>query len=108
MLTNFLLTYSVEAQTSFDSDIEKASKVRRDIAELDSWEKTDGVETTFKGKMRISGVTETEKKRIARRLVEEQFLPVLRERNARSENVIIRCVLMTGNVEQPFDFTIEG
>ncbi|MEX5410420.1 hypothetical protein [Atlantibacter hermannii] len=107
MFTDFLLTYSVEAQTSYDQDIEKANKVRRDIADLDIWEKIGEVETTFKGRMNISGATESEKKKSAKKVVEEQFLPILRERKAGSYDVKIHCALMTGNIEKPFDFTIE-
>lgn len=108
MLNNFLLTYSVKAQDYLESNKEKASKVRDEIAELNCWDKLDEVETTFRGEINASGSLDSERKKSAIRAVEEQFQPVLKKHHASSHKVKIFCAMMLDNVDIPFYFTIEN
>ncbi|HCR2009267.1 TPA: hypothetical protein ONC52_001058 [Enterobacter asburiae] len=108
MFTNFLLTYSVRAQTSASSDKEKADSVRDEIADLDVWTKLETVETTFAGKMYVTGLSVSDKKKKAVANVEEVFLPILKKHSAYSYDVQITCALLTGNIEQPFEFVVKN
>lgn len=108
MLNNFLLTYSVQAQGNLDSNKDTASNVRDEIARLNCWDKLDEVETTFTGKIDVSGSSDSERKKSAIRAVEEQFQPFLKKHHASSRNVKIFCAMMLDNVDIPFDFTIEN
>lgn len=108
MYQNFLLTYSVKAQTVVSSDKEKAEKVRNDIAELTCWTKLEEVETTFSGRAYISGATESLKKSSAKDEIEEQFLPILKKHDASSYDVKIHCAMMIENLDKPFEFIIKN
>ncbi len=107
MLQNFLLTYSVKAVTDHDVDIQKASKVRADIAGIEIWDKAIDVETTFMGMMEVSGFADSAKKENAAKKVRDEFRPILEKHNARASDVLIHCVMMLKNIELPFHFTIE-
>ncbi|MGX9277409.1 hypothetical protein ACWXWL_06655 [Pantoea ananatis] len=107
MFQNFLLTYSVKAQTTYSSDQEKAAKVRNDIAELDCWAKQEEVETTFSGRAYITGATDSEKKSSAKKEIESQFLSILRKHDAHSDNVKIYCAMMIEKLDKPFEFIIK-
>lgn len=107
MLNNFLLTYSVKAQSVLDSDKEKANKVRDDIAELDCWSKLDEVETTFSGKMNVNGSSDNERKSSAKKQVDDVFLPILKKHDAASYDVKIYCAMMVGNIDLPFEFIVK-
>lgn len=108
MFTNFLLTYSVRAQTSVSSDKEKADSVRDEIADLDIWTKLDTVETTFAGRMYVTGLSDSDKKKKAVANVEEVFLPILKKHLASRYDVQITCAILTGNIEQPFEFVVKN
>lgn len=105
---NFILTYSVKAQTERDSDIQKATKVRDSIAGLDYWEKLVEVETTFSGNADITGITDSDKKNSATKQVEKQFLPILEKHNANSYSVKMHCAIMTEKLATPFEFIIKN
>lgn len=107
MFQNFLLTYSVKAVTDHEIDIQKASKVRSDIADIKIWDKANDVETTFLGTMEVSGFSESAKKQNAVKQVRDEFRPILEKHNARADDVLIHCVMMLKNIELPFHFTIE-
>lgn len=107
MPQNFLLTYSVKAESDHEADKQKATKVRTDIADIEIWEKTSDVETTFMGSMVVSGFSDDAKKASAIKQVSEQFLPVLKNHKAQSDHVKIYCVMMLKNVDMPFDFIIK-
>lgn len=61
---HFLLTYSVQARSSARRYTEKAEEVRRDIAEVDIWEKMSDVETTFRGEVYIGRSADTDRQRM--------------------------------------------
>ncbi|MGC1054565.1 hypothetical protein WKH14_19810 [Pantoea agglomerans] len=107
MLQNFLLTYSVKAVTDYSGDVEKASKVRAGIADIEIWEKASDVETTFIGKMEVSGMADNAKKENAIKQVRNEFMPILEKHKAHAEDVVIHCVMMLKNIELPFHFTIK-
>ena len=108
MFQNFILTYSVKAQSILDDDKEKAAKVRDEIAELDCWTKSNEVETTFSGREYISGMTESDRKASARKVVVEQFLPILKKYEAKSYDVKIYCAMMCEKIDPPFEFIIQN
>jgi hypothetical protein len=89
------------------SDKEKADSVRDEIADLDVWTKLETVETTFAGKMYVPGLSDSDKKKKAVGNVEEVFLPILKKHSAYSNDVQITCALLTGNIEQPFEFVVK-
>lgn len=107
MFQNFILTYSVKAQTDWDSDKEKAAKVRNEIADLDCWDKIGEVETTFSGRANLRGATESEMKSSAKNEVKEFFLPILKKHNASEADVKIFCAMMTEKIDTPFEFVIK-
>ncbi|WHS97805.1 MAG: hypothetical protein LZT29_00682 [Pantoea stewartii] len=108
MFQNFLLTYSVKAQSVISSDQEKAAKVRNDIAELTCWTKLEEVETTFSGRAYITGTNDSEKKSSAKAEIEEQFLPILKKHDAYSYDVKIYCAMMLEYLDKPFEFIIKN
>ena len=108
MFQNFLLTYSVKAQTVASSDQEKAAKVRNDIADLSCWTKLEEVETTFSGRAYITGTTDSEKKSSAKGEIEEQFLPILKKHGANYYDVKIHCAMMIEYLDKPFEFIIKN
>ncbi|MGC1020252.1 hypothetical protein WKH71_05245 [Pantoea agglomerans] len=106
MELNFLLTYSVKAPSEKAEDIQKASKVRVEIADIEFWSKHNDVETTFMGSMVVDGYADSTKKNNAINKVTEKLLPILKKHSLKSGDVKIYCVMMLQNLEQPFDFTI--
>ncbi|HHQ4312166.1 TPA: hypothetical protein ACSP7Z_002813 [Serratia fonticola] len=104
----FLLTYSVRTVTKNQSDKDKADKVRNKIANIDEWVKQSPVETTFTGKMYITGDTDQAKKKTAIKNVQAIFLPILEEFEAKADKVVIDCVLSVNNIKEAFDFEIKN
>lgn len=107
MQRNFLLTYSVKAQTDYQSDKDKAEKVRNKIAALDCWKKSDYVETTFSGEISISGSDDGSRKRSAKSAVESAFLPILEFYTAPKADVIIHCAIMIEGVATAYEFDVK-
>ncbi|MCT8869297.1 hypothetical protein AAEH72_16115 [Shewanella xiamenensis] len=108
MKHHFLLTYSVHPVDSGDSqDVEKANKVRNDIAKIEAWEKLDNVETVFTGDMSLHGEN-LAKRRLARITVEELFVPILENHRASKYYVKISCALMVDGLGQPIIFNVEN
>ncbi|WP_337241751.1 hypothetical protein [Proteus faecis] len=102
----FLLTYSVKAQTGYESDIKKAEKVRNDIAKITEWDKSENNETTFMGVISANGVTEESRKNFAKKEVESKFLEILKEHDASKYDVIIYCSMMIESAARYFEFEI--
>jgi putative heme degradation protein len=99
----FLLTYSVKASESRYQDT--ADNVRKDIAKIeDDWDKLEDVETTFTGILKLTPVTDHEKTKHAERLIEEKFIPILKEHNA--TKVTISCTLMVEDLGKATSFDI--
>lgn len=105
---HFLLTYSVKSQSTCRPDIEKAERVRRNIAAIDIWEKMPDVETAFRGEVYFSHNTSSEKERIklASMQVEDILFPILAEAKAFEEDVVVYCVMMVTGVSEAFGFRI--
>lgn len=103
---NFLLTYSVKPVTTYQTDEEKADKVRRKIARITEWIKTADVETTFTGKIDITYSSESYKIEEAKKEIERLFVPILKECDARSWDVKIYCAMMVESIDQPFEFVV--
>lgn len=105
---HFLLTYSVHPVDSSDAqDVEKANKVRNDIAKIGDWEKLDNIETVFAGDMALFGEN-LSKRRQARIQVEELFVPILENHRASKYHVKISCALMVDGLGQPIIFNVEN
>ncbi|MCU8005264.1 hypothetical protein [Shewanella sp. SM96] len=105
-MPSFLLTYSVHPQDpSYQSDVDKAGKVRNDIAKIKKWDKLDDVETTFVGNMLVLGDT-NHKRKLAELEVKSQFIPILKEHKSGSLDVIIHCALMVDGLGQAMTFDV--
>ncbi|GBO49472.1 hypothetical protein MFFDBJGM_02490 [Pectobacterium versatile] len=107
MSNNFILTYSVVAQSTLNSDKEKAQKVRDKIATLGDWNKLTDVDTVFTGNINAYGIDDTAKKKQAKLIVTNEILPILKEFTAPKTDVIVYCAMMLDNVKQPFEFDIK-
>ncbi len=105
----FLLTYSVRAQyPHIEADVDKADKVRNDIAKLDAynWEKLNDVETTFKGSMYLHQGTTTGKRKGAETQVNDMFIPILKDRESGSLDVVINCAIMVDGLGEAITFDV--
>lgn len=107
-MQDFLMTYSVKAQTERDADIDKAEAVRRQIAKIkeDKWEKIPNIETTFWGQIPEKGSTNEEKMQAASEIVETVFMPILEEEKAYGKSVKIICAMMIASMKHPFTIEI--
>jgi hypothetical protein len=105
---HFLLTYSVQSQSSSRRDIEKAEQVRRDIAEIDIWEKMPDVETTFRGEVYINYLVDSDLERteLATAHVASVLEPLLEDAQATEDDVVIHCVMMVTGIGEAFAFRI--
>lgn len=103
---HFLLTYSVHPQDPDDNiDVDKANKVRNDIAKINVWRKLDDVETVFTGEMNLTGDNVTMRARAISK-VRDKFEDILREHGAKSAYVKINCVLMVDGLGTPIIFEV--
>lgn len=103
----FLLTYTVNAMSNYEGDIEKATKVRKDIAEIEDWNKSKNNETTFRGIIKVDGETESSKRNSARNQVSSKFLEILKKHKANKDDVIIYCTMMIESVSESFEFEVK-
>ncbi|KJF86537.1 hypothetical protein [Photobacterium phosphoreum] len=104
----YLLTYSVNPFTNLDSDKEKANKVRAKIADIshNDWNKSENVETTFKGSFIVNGITREQKEAASKDFVKEQFVHILREYDASCYDVKIECEMMISEIYSSFSFDV--
>lgn len=99
----FLLTYSVKANESRDQDT--ADNVRKDIAKIENdWDKEEDVETTFTGILKLTATSNTERIKQAEKLIEQKFVPILEEHNAKK--VTISCALMVEELGKATSFDV--
>lgn len=103
---HFLLTYSVHPSTNFTSDVEKANKVRNDIAKIEAWEKLENVETVLTGEISLYGI-DSDKRKDAQKEVDKQFVSILKRHEAKSNDVTISCALMVDGLGKPIIFKVE-
>lgn len=106
MLSYFLLSYSVIPQTDYSSAIEKANKVRRAIAEITQWEKSEKNETTFMGIITIEGDSKDSRMKSSIREIKEAFKPILKQYDASSDDVVIYCSMMVEGIDKYFEFEV--
>lgn len=108
MMSYFLLSYSVIPQTEYSGDIDKANKVRRAIADIGVWNKSEKNETTFMGIITIQGDNDSALRRSSIKNIEEVFKPILRQYNASSYDVVIYCSIMVEGIAKYFEFDVSN
>ncbi|WP_417560664.1 hypothetical protein [Marinomonas sp.] len=105
---SFLLTYSVKAESTYESDKKKADDVRREIAQITNWNKYSDVETTFTGEFEVPlyvDGSEAIKERCTK-VIKTEFSKILRSNSVDDKDVKIYCVLAVNNVDKPFEFSV--